>query len=129
MRVSHIILRVVDMSNAVRFYRDAVGLSVVMENPTFSFLDAGSVRIGLNETPDHEAKETTTEVVLEVDDIAATFAAMRDRGVPFQVAPRAIMADGTRSMLAAHFRDADGHLWPVTGWVEGTASPGEAASG
>jgi catechol 2,3-dioxygenase-like lactoylglutathione lyase family enzyme len=116
MDISHIILRVTDMERSVAFYRDAVGLPVLTSSAFFSFFDAGSIRIALNvgEPPD---PSSTTEVVLEVDDVLAAYAAMSGRGVAFEVEPRAVTADGSRELHAAHFRDPDGHLWSITGWI------------
>lgn len=88
MHVSHIILRVTDMDRSVAFYRDAVGLEV-----------------------------TATEIVIEVDDVLATFRDMSAREVPFEVEPRAVTADGSKELHAAHFHDPDGHLWSITGWI------------
>ncbi len=117
MLISHVILRVTDMSRAVEFYRDAVGLEVLAESDLFAFLDAGSIKIALNvgEPPD---PSTTTEIVLEVDDVVAAFREMNARGVTFEVEPRPVTDDGARELHAAHFRDPDGHLWSLTGWVE-----------
>ncbi len=119
MELSHIILRVADMDGAVAFYRDAVGLGTLTTSPVFSFFDAGSIRLALTvgEPPD---PPTTTEVVLEVADVFAAFQRMSDRGVPFEVEPRAVTTDGGRALHAAHFRDPDGHLASITGWVDST---------
>jgi hypothetical protein len=43
-------------------------------------------------------------------------------GVPFEVEPRPVTSDGERTLLAAHFRDPDGHLVSVTGWVDGAGN-------
>jgi extradiol dioxygenase family protein len=57
--------------------------------------------------------------VFEVEDVHSVIAEMRERGVPFDVEPRAVTSDGERTLFAAHFRDPDGHVASVTGWVEG----------
>lgn len=106
------------MERSVVFYRDAVGLEVITSSEVFSFFDAGSIRLALN-VFDDPGPSATTEIVLEVEDVLAVHAAMSRRGVPFEVEPRPVTADGTRELHAAHFRDPDGHLWSITGWVEG----------
>jgi catechol 2,3-dioxygenase-like lactoylglutathione lyase family enzyme len=114
--VSHLILRVTDMERSTAFYRDAVGLSVLVASPQFSFFDAGSIRLALNvgEPPD---PSTTTEIVLEVDDIGRAYEEMAANGVLFEVAPRPVTSEEHRELHAAHFRDPDGHLWSLTGWI------------
>lgn len=115
-KIAHVILRVTDMERSVAFYRDAMGLPLLTSSAVFSFFDAGSIRLALNigDPPD---PSTTTEIVLEVDDVAAAYREMSERGVRFEVEPRAVTTDGTRELHAAHFRDPDGHLWSVTGWI------------
>lgn len=120
MHVSHIILRVADMDRALEFYRDAVGLEVVSSSPAFSFLGAGTIRIALNAIPDGDAAaaNSLTEIVMESDDVVTAFGAMESRGVPFEVPLRTVMENAGRSLVAAHFRDPDGHLVSLTGWVD-----------
>ncbi len=105
------------MARSLTFYRDQVGLAVVSESETFVFLDGGSIRIALNAIADAVPDETSTEIVLEVDDVMATYEAMVKRGVPLEVAPREVMSGPAGSLLAAHFRDPDGHVMSITGWV------------
>jgi catechol 2,3-dioxygenase-like lactoylglutathione lyase family enzyme len=116
--VSHVILRVADLDRAVEFYRDRVGLQVLGRSEAFAFLDAGTIRVALNQVPSHEADTSQTEVVLEVDDPAATFETLHARDVPFQVPLREVTRDGDRALHAAHFADLDGHLWSITGWID-----------
>jgi len=119
MRVSNIILRVTDMEQSVRFYRDEVGLPLLSQSPTFSFFDGGSIPIALNQAGDLAPDESLTEIVLEVDDVEAAHRAMSLRGVEFRIAPRAVMSDGSRSLYAGDFADPDGHIVSITGWVAG----------
>ncbi len=112
-------LRVADMERSLRFSRDAVGLAVVAQSPQFSFLDAGTVQIVLGAWSEPlEVDRSLTEIVLEVDDIAAEHAAMSDRGVEVRVEPRPVMHEDDRALHAADFRDPDGHLLSITGWVD-----------
>ncbi|MDJ0960079.1 MAG: VOC family protein [Acidimicrobiia bacterium] len=117
MHVSHVILRVADLERSIEFYRDRAGFSILGATESFAFLDGGSIRIALNVRPNQPVDNSLSEIVLEVDDIAAEYEAMRTRGVPFEVQPREVMTDGDRALHAAHFADPDGHLWSITGWV------------
>ena len=121
MRVSTIILRVSDMSRSLRFYRDAVGLLVLAEGAEFSFLDAGSVQVALNQRGGELPLDTSLiEIVLEVDDVTATHAAMTGRGVAFRITPREVMRSSGRALHAADFTDPDGHVLSITGWLDAT---------
>lgn len=119
MRVSSVMLRVTDMERAIRFYRDAVGLAVVAESPQFSFLDAGSIQLVLTVSTDAVIPDRSlTEIVFEVDHIDAAHSAMTARGVEFRVDPRPITSQDGRALHAADFRDPDGHVLSITGWVD-----------
>ena len=58
-----------------------------------------------------------TEVVLETPDVMKTYAELKSRGVKFTREPFAATTDGARVLYAANFRDPDGHLLSLTGWV------------
>ncbi|HEX9854103.1 MAG TPA: VOC family protein [Acidimicrobiia bacterium] len=117
MKVSNIILRVASMERSLEFYRDALGLGVLSESPEFSFLDAGNIRVALNADATQQPDATNSEVVLEVGDVRSAYEEMKARGVPFEIEPRMVMAHDGRELHAAHFRDPDGHVWSITGWL------------
>jgi catechol 2,3-dioxygenase-like lactoylglutathione lyase family enzyme len=122
LKVSNLILRVSDMERSVAFYRDQVGLALRFAGEEFSGFDAGSLTLMLNrpETPSRAANaglSALTEIVLEAADIGAAHAALAARGVEFRVEPRVVTSDGQRDLLAADFRDPDGHVLSLTGWV------------
>lgn len=119
MLVSSLILRVSDLDRAVEFWSARVGLALISRVPGFAFLNAGSVQVALNQVetvPD----PGLTELVLEADDVVATHGAMIGRGVSFEVDLRAVTTDGHMELHAAHFRDPDGNLASLTGWVSKT---------
>ncbi len=117
MRIGQVILRVSDMERSLRFWSEVVGFPLTMSHEAFAFLDGGSIGLTLNEAPDIARDESLTEIVLEFDDVRAAYAEMSERGVPFEIELRPVTSDGTRDLLAAHFRDPDGHVASVTGWV------------
>ena len=117
MEIARIILRVGDMERAVGFWSGQVGFEVAMDAGPFVFLDSGRTQLVLNHVEEFGEGESLTELVIEVDDVEATYAEMLARGVPFEVAPRMVSGDGARELWAAHFRDPDGHLASITGWV------------
>lgn len=116
MRVTRIILRVSDLARAVDFWSEKVGLPVQFQTPEFAFLDGGPIQVMLNHLDD-AVTESLTEIVFELDDVLAGFEEMRSRGVPFEVELRPVTSDDGRDLLASHFRDPDGNLASVTGWL------------
>ena len=116
--LSHVILRVADLGRAIEFWEGVLGFEGSGEGP-FRFLHVGGGRIALTEVGggDPAAEECLTEIVLEVEDVAAVHRTWSEAGVPFEVDPRPVMSAGDRSLVATHFRDPDGHLVSLTGWV------------
>lgn len=117
MRIARIMLRVGDMERSVAFWADRVGLEVQHAGGEFAFLDGGGVQLALNRVEGLARDETMTEIVFEVDDVAAEFDALTARGVDFEVELRPVTSDGEKDLLAAHFYDPDGHVASITGWV------------
>lgn len=117
MEVSHIILGVSDMARALSFYRDVVGLDVLSESTAFTFLDAGTIRLALTPHAAPGGEDSRTEIVLAADDVADAFRELSGRGAAFEVSLRAVMSQDGAELHAAHFRDPDGHLVSITGWV------------
>lgn len=116
--IARIILRVSDIDRSVDFWSESVGLEVVGGGGPFRFLDGGGVQLALNQMEQPGPDTSLTEIVMEVEDVRAAHAEMNARGVPFEVEPRPVMTDDGRELWATHFRDPDGHLASVTGWVE-----------
>ena len=122
MRLSTVILRVSDFEQALGFWRDQVGLDLGFASDEFAFFGVGENQLALNQPAEFRPQTSDTEVVLEVEDIWGTYSSMKERGVPFEVEPRPVTSDGQRTLLAAHFRDPDGHAASITGWVDGTTT-------
>lgn len=117
MRIGQIILRVADLDESVRFWSTSVGFAVTMQAGAFAFLDGGTIQVTLNQVAERPADDSLTEIVVEVDDVKGAYQELSGRGVPFEVEPRPVTADGERELWATHFRDPDGHLGSIVGWV------------
>jgi catechol 2,3-dioxygenase-like lactoylglutathione lyase family enzyme len=121
-RLATVILRVADLERSLAFWRDRVGLPVKGAGGPFAFLDAGGVALALNAVaPPAEpggGLPALTELVLEAADVRAAHAELSARRVPFRTPPRPVTGDATRELWACDFRDPDGHLASITGWVD-----------
>ena len=111
-RIAAIMLGVRDLPASIEFYRDKLGLKVVMQETQLALLQCGGVILGLslrhaNAAPLAEA----VEVSFGVDNLRATHKALGDKGVAFLSEPRAV----TPTDWAVHFRDLDGHLLSLFG--------------
>lgn len=111
--VTAIMLGVSDLAQSVAFYKDKLGLKVIMQEPGLALLQAGAVMLGLNPGMGRSLPQLAgaTEVVFQVDNVRAAHKALGAEGVSFVSEPHAV----TPTSWAAHFRDVDGHLLSVFG--------------
>lgn len=81
--VHHVSINVDDVSAAISFYTDVLGLQVRADRPDFGFggawLDAGDQQVHLIEAP--VPTNQGQHFALQVEDVAATVSELRDRGV------------------------------------------------
>ena len=111
--VSMIMLGVRDLEKSVSYYRDRLGIDVRQRIPGFAFLDSGALTIVLSEPL---AKNVfplagATEVIFSVNDVRASYEALKDQDVEFSQEPRNVSGP----MWAANFHDPDGHLLTLFG--------------
>ncbi|OLB22733.1 MAG: hypothetical protein AUH15_05565 [Acidobacteriales bacterium 13_2_20CM_55_8] len=104
--VSMIMLGVRDLEKSLSFYRDRLGIDVRQRIPGFAFLDSGALTIVLSEPLAKNVSPLAgaTEVIFSVNDVRASYEALKDQGVEFSQAPRNVSGP----MWAANFRDPDG---------------------
>jgi len=116
--ITAVMLGVRDLALSVAFYKDKLGLKVIMQEPGLALLNAGPVMLGLNPGMGRSLPQLAgaTEVVFQVDNVRGAQKELEARGVIFLGEPRAV----TPTNWAAHFRDVDGHLLSVFG-PEGSA--------
>ena len=111
--VTMVMLGVRDVHKSIPFYRDLLGLKLTQQFGGFAFFDAGKIALILSEDRARSAEHVAgaTEIVFSVDDIHASYAALKQQGVPFKTGPVPI----TGPMWAAHILDPDGHLLSIFG--------------
>ncbi|HET7577275.1 MAG TPA: VOC family protein [Sphingomicrobium sp.] len=102
MRLNYAIKFVADMESAVRFYRDALGLSLRFESPSWSEFDTGETTLALHPASD-ENPAGSVQLGLSVDDIDRFYDSGRAEGLVFTSPPADV--HGTR---IARFRDCEG---------------------
>lgn len=118
MRIGQIILRVSDIDSSVAFWTETVGLELTTKAGSFAFLEGGGIQLVLNQLDGQVPDTSLTEIVFELDDVVSGHGELAARGVPFEVELRPVTSHDGRDLLASHFRDPDGHLASVVGWVD-----------
>jgi catechol 2,3-dioxygenase-like lactoylglutathione lyase family enzyme len=116
-KISTVILGVRELSPAISFYRDRLGLAVQFEIPGFAFLNAGGVTLCLSEGLARALGGPAgqlggaSELVFAVDDVQIACDALTAKGVKFNIEPRIV----TGTQWAANFDDPDGHKLSIFG--------------
>src|ERR1700743_3624288 len=108
MKLNYVIEFVSDMDNAVKFYRDTIGLSLKFQSPGWSEFSTGETSLGL-----HPASEKNPagriELGFNVANLAKFHQEMSDKGVQFSMAPTKQDYGG----MLAQFVDSEGRRCSV----------------
>jgi catechol 2,3-dioxygenase-like lactoylglutathione lyase family enzyme len=112
-RIAAIMLGVRDLPAAIEFYKNKLGLKLVMQEPALALLQCGNIMIGLSPRHVQSAAQIAgaTELSFGVDNLRATHKALDEKGIAFLGEPRQV----TPTDWAVHFRDVDGHLLSLFG--------------
>ena len=112
-RITSIMLGVRDLPQALAFYKEKLGLTVIMQEPSLALLQCGGVMLGLSRGHVNLAPHVAgaTEVVFGVERVRATYKALSAQGVIFMSEPR----QATPTDWVAHFKDPDGHILSIFG--------------
>ena len=109
--IRQIAITVSDVGTALPFYRDVLGLKFLFSpSPALAFLAAGPVRIMLS-TPQGAGKVGHNSILyFAVTDIAATHAAVVERGARNERAPQLAARMPDHELWIAFVRDPDDNL-------------------
>jgi len=112
-QISAVMLGVRDVPAAVTFYKEKLGLPVIMQESALALLQCGTVMLGLSRGHTQAAPHIAgaTEVVFAVESVRAAQRALGAQGVLFLGEPTQV----TPEDWVAHFRDVDGHLLSIFG--------------
>jgi len=118
LKMSNVMLGVSSLEKSVPFYRDLLGLNITgqVEGEFVFFNVGGPVQLALREI-DGPPVPGNTELVFEVPDIEKSYRDLKQKGVVFTRVPRAVTGNETADLFATDFRDPDGHVLSITGWV------------
>jgi catechol 2,3-dioxygenase-like lactoylglutathione lyase family enzyme len=119
---NRVIVRVANLTSSIAFYRDQVGLRLQSTFDEFAVFGGDGMTLMLQQVDRQSSGPSTglsalTEIVLESPDVMRSYQDMKARGVAFMREPFAATTDGSRVLYAAPFKDPDGHVLSITGWV------------
>jgi methylmalonyl-CoA/ethylmalonyl-CoA epimerase len=119
-QIGQIAIPVQDLGRAVAFYRDTLGLRFLFQpSPALAFFDCGGVRLMLDVSGEAEFRHPSSILYYKVDDIQATWAALRGKGVGFRDDPHLIARMPDHELWMAFFRDTEGNTMALMSEVRG----------
>ena len=109
-RIGQIALTVQDLEEAIRFYRDTLGLPFLFQAPRLAFFNCDGIRLMLA-LPEQEGKVTSSSVIyFRVGDIRQNHEKLTQSGISFEQAPHLVARLADHDLWLASFRDASGNL-------------------
>jgi predicted enzyme related to lactoylglutathione lyase len=109
--IRQIAITVSDVSTALPFYRDVLGLTFLFSPaPTLAFLAAGSVRIMLSTPQGAGTVGHNSILYFKVTDIVAAHAAIVGRGAKNESDPHPVAKMPDHELWISFLRDPDGNL-------------------
>ena len=108
--IGQIAVVVQDVARATAFYRDTLGLRLLMEFPGLAFFDCGGVRLMLSVPEKAEFDHPASVIYYKVGDIEAASRRLESRGAVFDAPPHLIAQLKDHDLWMAFLRDSEGNV-------------------
>ncbi len=108
--IGQIAVNVHDLSGAVIFYRDILGMRFLFETPSMAFFDVNGVRLMLGKPEKPEFDHPASIIYYKVTDLRETHKALVAKGVTFEAEPHLVARMPDHELWMAFFRDLDGNF-------------------
>ena len=102
-----------DINRATTFYRDTLGMTLLMSPPNIAFLDCGGVRIYLDANPGVKEPGGNSLVYFRTENMETAHAQFKERGVEIHQAPVIIAKLPDRDVWLMWIRDSESNLLGV----------------
>ncbi len=112
-----ITVQVTDLERSLLFYRDLLGFYEIDGSEDSVILASGDTRVVLVTAQELEpVHRRLVHLNLEVGDVEAVYQELKVRGVRFTYPPRVVNRGERLELVAAAFKDPDGHGIAITQW-------------
>ena len=107
--IGQIAVNVHDLSRAVSFYRDTLGLKFLFEAPLMAFFDLNGVRLMLVKPEKPEFDHPASIIYYNVPDLLETHKELLSKSVTFESDPHLVARMPDHELWMAFFKDLDGN--------------------
>jgi len=111
-KIGQIALTVSDLARARDFYQNTLGMRFLFDAGSLAFFQCGEIRLMLG-TSEKDQPRGGTILYFKVDDIHATFAALKERGMEFVDTPHLIAKMPDHDLWMVFLNDPDGNTLGV----------------
>ena len=109
-KIAQISVRAKDLQRATVFYRDTLGLKVVVSTPVISIVDCGGIFLLLSKAESPELDHPSSVIYFDVDDIQKTVTDLSSRDVKIEDKPHIVGQLGNQDVWVAIFQDSEDNL-------------------
>ncbi len=113
-KINQIGVPVKDLSRAIEFYKERLGLSLLFNTDTMAFFDCGGLRLMLSLPEKEEFAHASSVLYFEVDDIDLSYTDYQARGIEFIGPPHCVVKNGPAETWMAFFLDTEGNTHALT---------------
>lgn len=99
-----------DIDRATAFYRDTLGLGLLMNGPNMAFLDCGGIRVYLDANPGSTEPGGNSLVYFRATNIQHALKTFKDSGVTIHREPHVIASLEDRDVWLMWIRDSESNL-------------------
>lgn len=113
-KINQIGVPVKDLSRAIEFYKERLGLSLLFNTDTMAFFDCGGLRLMLSLPEKEEFAHASSVLYFEVDDIDLSYTDYQARGIKFIGPPHCVVKNGPAETWMVFFLDTEGNTHALT---------------
>jgi len=114
--IGQIAVRVRELSRAVSYYRDVLGLGYLFEAPGLAFFQCGGIHLMLSGAESPEFDHAASVLYFDVAEIQEAYRTLLQRGVHFRDEPHIVHRAGDRALWMAFFDDSEGNVFAIRCW-------------
>lgn len=116
-QIGQISVNVTDISRAVAFYRDTLGMKFLFEASQMAFFDCNGIRLMLALPEKPAFSHPGSVIYYKVGNIRQVYEVFLERGVSFISEPHVVANMGSFDIWMAFFRDSEGNTLALTSEV------------
>ena len=108
-KIGQIGVPIKNMENAIEFYKNILGLSLLFSTDNMAFFECNGQRLLLSFPEKKEFANASSVIYFQVEDIKKSYEELIERGVAFNGEPHLVAKMDHTETWMAFFKDSDGN--------------------